>query len=75
MPCSRLQIIVAACQDHNADVRQSGFALVGDLARGCISHLLPAAPQLVSTAVATLAPQAIKEVGANDVDMLCGWWW
>lgn len=29
-------------QDPDADIRQSGFALVGDLAKACAPHIKPA---------------------------------
>lgn len=35
-------IVVRSCQDSDSDVRQSGFALVGDLAKACAPHLKPA---------------------------------
>lgn len=33
---------LAVQQDPDADIRQSGFALVGDLAKACAPHIKPA---------------------------------
>jgi transportin-1 len=46
-------MVVRACADPDADVRQSGFALVGDLAKACAPHIKPA---LVSAAGAGGGP-------------------
>ncbi len=35
------ELVFLACADSGADVRQSGFALMGDLAKTCPSHLQP----------------------------------
>lgn len=66
LPCAPVpQAVLAACRDELADVRQSGFALVGDLARGCVSHLLPVMSDVVVAAMAALAPQMITQVGGQ----------
>jgi len=41
-------IIVQCCRDDNPDVRQSGFGLVGDLAKVCIPRLRPSLGDIVS---------------------------
>uniref|UniRef100_A0A7S0WWR5 Tubulin-specific chaperone D n=1 Tax=Chlamydomonas leiostraca TaxID=1034604 RepID=A0A7S0WWR5_9CHLO len=58
-PSQLMQVVVAACCDEAADVRQSGFALVGDLSRGCVSHVAPRAQDVVGAALACLAPELL----------------
>jgi transportin-1 len=36
-----LEMVLLACSDSDADVRQGAFGLLGDLARACPSHVLP----------------------------------
>lgn len=55
-------MVLSACTDDAADVKQYGFALVGDLARGCMVHLTPLAEQLVAAQVAALAPNMLTQV-------------
>ncbi|CAG9464930.1 unnamed protein product [Pedinophyceae sp. YPF-701] len=43
-----------------ADVRQSAFAVVGDLARGCGPRVAPRGGEVVALAVACLAPGAVR---------------
>ena len=50
-----------ACRDEAPDVRQSAFALLGDLARGCASHLLPGLNDWVSLCLAQLDAPALAE--------------
>ncbi|GBF88521.1 transportin-like protein [Raphidocelis subcapitata] len=50
-----------ACRDEAVDVRQSGFALLGDVARACPSHLLPGLPQWVSLCLSQLDAPALTE--------------
>ena len=52
------EFVFAACADDSADVRQSGFALMGDLARACPSHLAPALRRSVEACCATLQRDA-----------------
>ena len=48
-------------QDPNAEVRQSAFALVGDLAKACAPHIKPAAPQIIASALYNLEPQMVTQ--------------
>lgn len=41
-------------QDASADVRQSAFALVGDLAQNCMQYVRPALPLILDLARASL---------------------
>jgi transportin-1 len=54
-------VIVRSCSDENHDLRQSAFALVGDLARTCIPHLKPSLAELISAALANLEPAAVSQ--------------
>ncbi|KAF5838766.1 ARM repeat-containing protein, partial [Dunaliella salina] len=65
------QVILAACTDESPDLRQSGFALVGDLARCCISHLTPLAPHLLTAALAALMPQQLVQANMKACNNAC----
>ncbi|KAI3424477.1 hypothetical protein D9Q98_010027 [Chlorella vulgaris] len=54
-------IVVRSCQDSDSDVRQSGFALVGDLAKACAPHLKPALAELFKSALYNLQPAMINQ--------------
>jgi len=57
------EFVFAACADESADVRQSGFALMGDLARACPSHLAPALRRCLEACCATLQRDALAAQG------------
>ena len=57
-------LLVQCCQDPSADVRQSAFALVGDLSKACQPHLAPIAGDLIALGVASLQPAMIRQVRA-----------
>ncbi|CAB1119753.1 unnamed protein product [Ectocarpus sp. CCAP 1310/34] len=40
-----LQLLLQCCGDESVEVRQSAFAVVGELAKSCMSHLKQALPQ------------------------------
>jgi len=42
-----LQLLLECMQDPQCDVRQSAFALIGDLSKNCIQHLFPFLPQFL----------------------------
>jgi len=65
------QVILASCTDESPDLRQSGFALVGDLARCCISHLTPLAPHLLTAALAALMPQQLVQANMKACNNAC----
>ena len=58
-------LLVQCCQDPSADVRQSAFALVGDLSKACQPHLAPIAGDLIALGVASLQPAMIRQVGVR----------
>ncbi|EFN51057.1 hypothetical protein CHLNCDRAFT_59360 [Chlorella variabilis] len=55
------EIIVRSCKDPDADIRQSGFALVGDLAKACAPHIKPAMAEVFTSAMYNLQPQMINQ--------------
>ncbi|KAF6260222.1 ARM repeat-containing protein [Scenedesmus sp. NREL 46B-D3] len=54
-------LVLAACGDSASDVRQSAFALVGDLAKACPSHVLPRLDELVKLSLACMEVPALTE--------------
>lgn len=54
-------IIVRAVKDSDAEMRQSGFALVGDLAKACAPHIKPALADLFHSALYNLEPNMINQ--------------
>jgi hypothetical protein len=52
-------------------VRQSSFALVGDLAGCCVAHLLPAFAQLLSAALALLELPRLTDAGLAAANNAC----
>lgn len=58
-------------QDASPDVRQSAFALVGDLSKVCPGHLLPCTRQLVTLAVANLQPHNITQENMSACNNAC----
>ncbi|KAF8063844.1 TRN1 [Scenedesmus sp. PABB004] len=53
--------LLAAARDEAREVRQSAFALVGDLAKACPSHLLPRLAEFVSASLACMEVPALTE--------------
>lgn len=60
-------LLVECCKDENPDIRQSAFALVGDLARACPGHLRPVMQQLFSLATLNISPQSLT----NETKSVC----
>jgi transportin-1 len=60
-----LQVLARAAADANPEVRQSAFALTGDLARACAPRLRPALPRLAAAALANLEPGAVTQDGMS----------
>jgi transportin-1 len=56
-------LIARCCVDDKPAVRQSAFALVGDLARACPGVLHPILPVIVTTALQILDPALMTQVG------------
>jgi transportin-1 len=64
-------VLRSCCGDASSDVRQSAFALLGDLARACAPHLRPAAPQLLAACLAHLEPGAITQQAMSACNNAC----
>jgi len=62
---------VHAAQDPSADVRQSAFALVGDLSKVCHAHLAPIAGDLVALGTASLQPAMIRQDTMSACNNAC----
>ncbi|KAK4746628.1 hypothetical protein SAY87_025665 [Trapa incisa] len=59
---SRLgDLLIQCCMDDQSDVRQSSFALVGDLARACPAHLHPRVAEYLNIAAKQLESPKLKE--------------
>ena len=58
-------------QDILPDVRQSAFALVGDLARACPAYLTPVLTQLVALSLANLETSAISHGTVSACNNAC----
>ncbi len=52
------ELVFVACADESEDVRQSGFALMGDLAKACPSHLTPVLRRCFEACCTTLQNEA-----------------
>lgn len=61
-------------QDPSADIRQSAFALVGDLAKTCAPHLRPVAPAIMQSSIYNLEPQMVTQVGKCSLSSSPGGW-
>ncbi|EWM27737.1 transportin-1 isoform 1 [Nannochloropsis gaditana] len=58
---SNLMGVLFACmQDASEDVRQSAFALLGDLVKACHLHLVPVLPTYLPVLVNNLDPRAVS---------------
>ncbi|KDP33292.1 hypothetical protein JCGZ_13079 [Jatropha curcas] len=54
-------LLLQCCMDDASDVRQSAFALLGDLARVCAVHLHPRLPEFLDVAAKQLNTPKLKE--------------
>ena len=58
-------------QDLSADVRQSAFALVGDLAKVAAMHLMPSTADLLALGVANLQPAMLRAETMSACNNAC----
>ncbi|XP_015791866.1 transportin-1 [Tetranychus urticae] len=59
--CSNVMILLHQCmQDPLPDVRQSSFALLGDLTKACFQHVKPLTPQFLPILAQNLKPEFIS---------------
>eukprot|EP00903_Cladosiphon_okamuranus_P010633 g10055.t1 len=81
-----LQMLLQCCVDESVEVRQSAFAVVGELAKSCMTHLKQALPQFLDRLVRNLssaiellyvcnnASWAIGEIAnAGDKEVVAPW--
>lgn len=66
-----LYSLLTSLQDPSPDVRQSAFALVGDLAKVAAPHIAPALPQLTALAVASLDLVQIRNDTVSATNNAC----
>ncbi|GAB5035916.1 transportin-1 isoform x3 [Nannochloropsis oceanica] len=61
MPGSDLVLLLYGCMhDTSEEVRQSAFALLGDLAKACHVHLVPVLPTYLPVLIENLDPRAVS---------------
>lgn len=58
-------------QDVSADVRQSAFALVGDLAKVAPSHFAPSIGDLLALGIANLQPAMLHQESMSACNNAC----
>ena len=58
-------------QDLSADVRQSAFALAGDLAKVAAAHLAPSSADLLALGVANLQPAMLRTESMSACNNAC----
>ncbi|KXZ52849.1 hypothetical protein GPECTOR_8g231 [Gonium pectorale] len=66
-----VQMLTVACADPCPDVRQSAFALVGDLASACVAHLLPVLEGLVGRSLALCELPALSDANLPSANNAC----
>ncbi|GKC10155.1 transportin-1 isoform X1 [Tanacetum coccineum] len=57
----RKYLLLKCCMDDGANIRQSAFTLLGDLARVCLIHLRPRLPDFLDVAAKQLNTPKLKE--------------
>ncbi|KAJ8670378.1 hypothetical protein QAD02_001637 [Eretmocerus hayati] len=55
-----MQLLYQCMQDHMPEVRQSSFALLGDLTKACFQHVLPCIPDFMPILSQNLNPEFIS---------------
>lgn len=68
---SNLTKLCWAGQDVSADVRQSAFALVGDLAKVAASHFAPSIGDLLALGIANLQPAMLRQESMSACNNAC----
>ncbi|XP_042509641.1 transportin-1-like isoform X2 [Macadamia integrifolia] len=59
--CNLRDLLLQCCMDDDLDVRQSAFALLGDIARVCAVHLRPHLGDFLNVAVKQLSTPELKK--------------
>lgn len=65
------ELLPQCCQDPSPDVRQSAFALVGDLSRVCAPHLHPVIKQLLALAIQNMEARCIDPRNMSACNNAC----
>ena len=65
------EALLVCCCNPSQTVRQSAFALVGDLAKCCYQHIAPRADHLVTSAIQNLQPQNIQQHTMSACNNAC----
>ena len=55
------EVLLRCCGDASSEVRQSAFAVIGDLAGACVPHLRPSLLDIVGALMVNLEPAAISQ--------------
>ncbi|EFJ40829.1 hypothetical protein VOLCADRAFT_107966 [Volvox carteri f. nagariensis] len=66
-----VQMLLICCSDQSPDIRQSAFALIGDLASACVAHLLPVLEPLVSCSLTMLELPRITDANLAAANNAC----
>mmetsp|Transcript_21721 Transcript_21721/g.47478 ORF Transcript_21721/g.47478 Transcript_21721/m.47478 type:complete len:916 (+) Transcript_21721:105-2852(+) len=66
-----VQVLVQTSKDETAEVRQSSYALLGDLSRACISHITPVVPDLVASALRSLEGPMLTQENMRSCNNAC----
>ena len=65
------ELLLQCCQDPSPDVRQSAFALVGDLSRTCAPHLQAVIKQLLALAIQNMETHCITLQNMSACNNAC----
>ena len=68
---ANITTLFTSVQDPSADVRQSAFALVGDLSRVCAPHLQPVLKQLLALAIQNMESHCISLENMSACNNAC----
>ncbi|GLC37773.1 hypothetical protein PLESTB_001475300 [Pleodorina starrii] len=66
-----VQMLMVCCSDPSPDIRQSAFALIGDLASACVAHLLPVLEPLVGCCMAMMELPRITDANLAAANNAC----
>lgn len=61
------ELLVAVCADPAGELRQSAFALLGDVSKACVPHVARGAARLLQLCVANMGVQMVSGLGTVTV--------
>ncbi|CAM9489284.1 unnamed protein product [Discosporangium mesarthrocarpum] len=67
-----ISLLLQCCADESVEVRQSAFAVVGELAKSCMPRLLPALPQMMEFLVHNLSSESALLFVCNNASWAIG---